>query len=98
MRSSAVVLILILSTITSCKTDSEPRGVLTKPQMVDWLLELYMAEARAQVVPNATQDSAYRLFLPYQDSLKRRKGITDSVLSKSYRYYIENPGKLEAVL
>jgi hypothetical protein len=80
----------------SCQTNSEPKGVLTKTQMVDWMLDLYIAEARTQLI-NTSRDSAYKLFLPYQDSLKHRKGITDSVLSKSYRYYFENPGKLEAI-
>jgi Domain of unknown function (DUF4296) len=96
MRASGVVLILILCTIVSCERDSEPEGVLTKPQMVDWMLDLYMGEARAQLF-NTSRDSAYKLFLPYQDSLKHRQGITDSVLTKTYRYYLEHPAKMEAI-
>ncbi len=96
MRLNGIVLILILSTIMSCKRDSEPEGVLTKPQMVDWMLDLYMAEARTQLF-NCPRDSAYKLFLPYQDSLKHRKGINDSILEKTYHYYLDNPVKLEAI-
>ena len=96
MRLSGIVLILIFSTIISCKKDTTPPGILTKPQMIDWMLHMYMSESRAQMLPYS-RDSAYRLFLPFQDSLKRRKGIQDSVLENSYKYYLENPDQMEAI-
>jgi len=44
-----------------------------------------------------TRDSAYRLFLPYQDSLLHKRGIQDSLLKKSYAYYLQRPAELEAI-
>jgi len=96
MRLSGAVLILIFSTTISCKKDKEPVGILTQPQMVDWMIDIYLAEGRTQSF-TFSRDSAYRLFLPYQDSLMRSKGIQDSVLKKSFQYYFENPAKLELI-
>ncbi|NOT77114.1 MAG: DUF4296 domain-containing protein [Cyclobacteriaceae bacterium] len=95
MRFSGIVLMVILSTIVSCKKDTEP-GVLTQAQMVDFMLDMYLSEARLQMIP-ITRDSAFRLFIPRQDSLMRMKGITDSTLRRSYQYYLENPTKMEAI-
>ena len=95
MRLRGVVLILILSTTISCKKDKQPTDVLSEGQMVDWMLDIYLAEARTLTFPN--RDSAYRVFLPYQDSIMRQKGINDTLLQKSFQYYFENPAKLEAI-
>lgn len=87
---------LLLSTLVSCKTEKEPQNILSKPQMVDWMIDIYLAEARMTALP-VTRDSAYKIFVPYQDSLLQRKGIQDSVLRKSYQYYLEHPLELEAI-
>ncbi|CAN5355939.1 hypothetical protein BH09BAC3_BH09BAC3_09410 [soil metagenome] len=96
MRLRGAVLILILSTTISCKKDKEPEGILSQGQMVDWMLDIYLAEARTQSF-TFSRDSVYKVFLPYQDSIMRQKGISDSLLQKSFQYYFENPAKLEAV-
>lgn len=96
MRLSWVVVILLLSAVASCKKDREPQGILSKAQMVDWMIDIYLAEARTQLL-TVSRDSAYKLFYPYPDSLLHRKGIQDSVLQKSYRYYLEHPTQFEAI-
>ena len=80
----------------SCKQDSTPKGVLNRAQMTEWMLEVYLAEARTGSWP-ISRDSAYKLFLPYQDTLKRRKGLQDSTLMKSYQYYLSRPTELESI-
>ena len=82
--------------LTSCIKDKAPQGILSKPQMVDWMIDIYLAEARTQLIP-ISRDSAYKLFAPYQDSLLYRKGISDSVLKESYKYYLEHPTDLETI-
>ena len=96
MRLRGAVLILILSTSISCKKDKQPADILSQGQMVDWMLDIYLAEARTQSLAIG-RDSIYRLFLPYQDSVMRQKGINDSLLQKSFQYYFEHPAKLEAI-
>ena len=97
MRVSAISLVFVLGVLLSCKkTNDAPQNILSKDQMADWMISLYLAEARTALLL-MNQDSAYKLFLPYQDSLMRQKGIQDSVLRKSYDYYLKNPGELESI-
>jgi hypothetical protein len=93
MRLLLVILILLLG---SCQKEKTPPDILNKGQMVDWMIDIYLAESRTNLLP-FSRDSAYKLFYPYPDSLMRRKGIQDSVLKKSYRYYIEHPAQLESI-
>ena len=64
--------------------------------MADWMIKVYLAEARASAW-SIPRDSAYKLFVPYQDTLKRRNGLADSTLMKSYLYYLENSKDMEAI-
>lgn len=96
MRIFGVVIFLLLSTVVSCTKEEKPQGILSKSQMVDWMIDIYLAEARTQqlMIP---MDSAYKIFLPYQDSLLRKKGLQDSVLRRSYQYYLGNTTELESI-
>ena len=80
MRGLIVFLVCFIL-MGSCK-DSTPPGILSKAQMSDWMLDTYLAETRAGAL-TIPRDSVYKLFVPYQDSLLRRKGIQDSILVKS---------------
>ena len=64
--------------------------------MVDFMIDIYLAEARTTLLP-VNRDSAYRLFLPYQDSLMRKRGISDSTLKQAYSYYLRHPTEFEAI-
>ncbi len=97
MRIPALVIILLLSTAVSCsKRESRPPGILSHAQMVDWMMEVYLAESRISLL-SLPIDSAYKLFRPYQDSLMRQRGLQDSVLRESYQYYLRNSVELEAI-
>ena len=96
MRASCVVWLVLLGVVISCGREKEPPHVLSKDQMVDWMISLYLAESRTTLLP-INRDSAYKLFLPYQDSLMHRKNIQDSVLKKSYEYYLHHPSELESI-
>ncbi len=96
MRLLALVVILLLSTVVSCKKEKQPQGILSRPEMVDWMIDIYLAEARLQLM-SLGHDSAYKLFVPFQDSLLRKKSLQDSVLKKSYQYYLDHPSELEVV-
>ncbi len=93
MRLFRVAVILLLSSL-SCEKKKEPQGILSRAQMVDWMIDIYLAEARIIALP-VNRDSAYKIFVPFQDSLMRKKGIQDSVLHKSYQYYLEHPTEFE---
>lgn len=86
----------LLVLLWSCQKEKESDSILSREQMVDVMMEIYLAEARTTLLP-VPRDSAYRLFLPFQDSLLHRKGIADSTLKKSYAYYLQRPKEMEAI-
>ncbi len=97
MRVPGLVVMLLLSAVVSCgKKEARPAGILSHAQMVDWMMKIYIAESRISLL-SLPVDSAYRLFRPYQDSLMKQRGLQDSVLHKSYQYYLSNSGELEAI-
>jgi hypothetical protein len=96
MRLSLLLAILLLLPLSCKKEEKLPPGVMNKQEMVNWMIPIYLAEARTQLL-NLNRDSAYRIFLPLQDSLKRSSSIPDSVLVKSYQYYLDHSPELEAV-
>lgn len=88
-------MILVLG-FGACQRDKEPEGILSKEQLSALFVEFYLAEAR---IGNTTvvKDSALQLFLPFEESFLSEKGISDSVLRKTYTYYFSNPSKLEGI-
>jgi hypothetical protein len=88
-------MILVLG-FGACQGDKEPEGILSKEQLSALFVEFYLAEAR---IGNTTvvKDSALQLFLPFEESFLKEKGISDSVLRKTYTYYFSNPSKLEEI-
>ena len=96
MRLWGVILVLIFSVAFSCKKESPKEGILTKAQMADWMMSMYLSEAGILTLP-MVRESAYKVFVPYEDSLLRRKSLQDTTLEKSYQYYLEHPQELEAI-
>jgi len=43
------------------------------------------------------RDSAMKLFLPFEQSVMKKRKISDETLSKTYRYYLEHPVEFEKV-
>jgi Domain of unknown function (DUF4296) len=87
---------ILIATLFSCKQEQKETAPLSRDQMVSLMMEIYLAEARTATVP-VGKDSAYRLFIPRQDSLLHRMGIQDSTLRASYSYYLKHPADLEAI-
>ncbi len=87
---------ILIASLFSCKQEQKETAPLSRDQMVSLMMEIYLAEARTATVP-VGKDSAYRLFIPHQDSLMHRMGIKDSTLRASYSYYLKHPADLEAI-
>lgn len=96
MKPGFLLVILLLLPLSCKKEEKLPPGVMTREEMVRWMIPIYLAEAKTQLL-NLNKDSAYRIFLPLQDSLKRSRGISDSVMVKSYQYYLDHSAELELV-
>ncbi|HCM75242.1 MAG TPA: hypothetical protein DIS90_02585 [Cytophagales bacterium] len=87
----------VILTLLQCKGDEKPKGVLTEQEMVNLMVELYLAEARVTLT-GIPRDSAAKLFNPYEETLVAKRGISDSTLKANYNYYLQNPDKLERIL
>lgn len=94
---SLVFALLSLLLMDSCTAEKEEKQApLSKDEMVRVMMEIYLAEARLSVLP-VDRDSAYRLFIPFQDSLLYHRGIKDSTLRSAYDYYLNRPDELEQI-
>lgn len=96
VRSRLHVTILAGLIMVSCGKEKDEKPPLSRDQMVSVMMEIYLAEARMSVFP-VDRDSAYRLFVPFQDSLLAKRGIADSTLRKAYDYYLQHPAQLEEI-
>lgn len=86
---------LLLATACGSKKESE-EGVLTRPEMVSTLLEVYVAEQKI-VTLNLPRDSAEFLFKKLNAKVLESKNVSDSLLKKSFDYYLANPKQLEEI-
>src|SRR6267154_6412465 len=95
MMQKLLIVFLFLG-IGSCGSPKKPQEVLTQPQLAALLVDIYMAEARLDKLPIA-KDSSIRFFVPFEQKMLQAKGIPDSILRKTYSYYLANPKEREQI-
>ena len=97
MNSKYIAVFTFLLAAFSCTSDPKPDYLLSKEEMVDLLVEIYLAEARLSSV-GVPRDSAESLFKTYEKTILAKRGIADSTLKASYEYYFEHSQEMEAIL
>ena len=88
-------MLTIIIFITSCQ-DRRPEDVLSKKDYADYLVDVYLAEAQITTLA-IPPDSAMKLFQPFEQSLLRKYSTSDSVIQKTYQYYLGHPEEMEQV-
>ncbi|MBK5277404.1 MAG: DUF4296 domain-containing protein [Bacteroidia bacterium] len=88
--------IIVVCSFCACKPDKKQLGVLEQQQLAEILVEIYTGEARISNL-SVVNDSAVKLFRPFEEALLKKKGIPDSILKTTFRYYVEHPVELEQV-
>jgi Domain of unknown function (DUF4296) len=96
MRLSIYTVLLLTLAISCQEKEKETKGILTKPELSAFLIEMYLAEARIDNL-SIVKDSAIKLFLPYEEKLMKKFNLADSTLKKTYQYYIDHPKEMEMV-
>ncbi|MCX8492565.1 MAG: DUF4296 domain-containing protein [Cyclobacteriaceae bacterium] len=99
MRLFGLLLVLCFSSLSACRKEQEKgrdKDILDKKELTAFLIEMYMAEARADNLP-IPKDSAIKLFYPYEQKLMQKFHLVDSSLKKTYQYYGEHPKEMEEV-
>ncbi|MBS1488721.1 MAG: DUF4296 domain-containing protein [Bacteroidetes bacterium] len=90
------IFLFIVIQLFSCQKKVETSTILTKEQLSALLIDVYLAEARAQTFPRP-QDSLMKIFLPREKKILEAHGVSDSLLRQTYNYYYAHPKEFEAV-
>lgn len=97
MRSfSGCWIVLIGILLVMCRQSNQPEGVLPPDEMARIMVELYLAEARL-TDQMMEKDSARKYFFPFEQKLLEKYGLPDSVILKSYQYYVDHPAEFESI-
>ena len=90
---------LIVATVCmliSCGRPKAPEGILTQPEMVKALMDIYLAEEKVNRL-GLQRESATELF----DSLKvrtfKKLELSDSTFKRSLNYYVGRPKEMELI-
>ena len=86
--------LLILSlTFILCACSSEeiepPENLVSKQQMIGFLLDLHLAEAKINMLA-VPHDSAKLLYKHYEKYLFEKHGLEDSAYYQSFQYYLHD--------
>ena len=81
---------------SACQKEKRPEGVLSPEELSKLMVELYLAEARIGG-QNMARDTAMKYFIPFEEKLKGRYGVSDSIIRITYQYYISHPEELEKI-
>lgn len=92
---STIYFIFMLTAFACNKSDLQGE-IMSKEAMVDYLIELHIAEAQVQNL-RLKKDSSEMIFKIYEKYLLDKNGLTDSLFIRSYNFYLRNPIQLEAI-
>ena len=82
---------------TSCGAKrGKEQGILSQPEMVHALMNVYITEQKVTVL-SLPRDSSAVLFKKLNDRMLDSLNVQDSVLKKSYNYYLDRPLELEEI-
>ncbi len=87
---------VLLAGCSKNNEDAARKGVLNEHELSALLIDIYLAEAVADELP-LPKDSSITYFFPYEQKLLKKKNIPDSVLKKTYAYYLSHPKEFEKV-
>lgn len=89
-------LVIIGLVFNACQKGKRPEGVLSPEELSKLMVEMYLAEARISG-KNMVKDSAMKYFVPFEEKLKAKHGVSDSTMRITYQYYISHSEELEKI-
>lgn len=78
----------------SCDKEEAPKDILPQDQLTQIMIDLYLGEAKLSNY-SLPYDTSRKLFIPYEESVLKKHGVSDSTLYKTYQYYFDHPKELE---
>ncbi|MBX7127015.1 MAG: DUF4296 domain-containing protein [Cyclobacteriaceae bacterium] len=86
--------ILMLLFVLGCS--QRPDGRLSREDFTAMMINFYLVEARISAM-HTSDDSARKIFEVYERTYLKEHEIPDSVLRRTYEYYMAHPKDLESV-
>ena len=101
VRSLFKTLLAIAFALSGC-TDNDtlaepPPRLLSQQQMVSFLIDLHLAEAKMNYTEVRKTDSLEVIFRHYERHLMDQHGFSDSVYLRSYEYYLDHMGLMNKI-
>jgi len=87
---------IIMLAAISCQNSGNENMLMPKEDMVNYLIDLHIAEAQVQNL-RLKKDSSDYIFEVYENYLLDQNNITDTVFAYSYNYYLQHPIELEEI-
>ena len=87
------VVVLVLG--IACQP-GRPAHVMSRDALTALLIDMYLAESRINL-QSLPGDTAYKYFIPFEDSVFKQRALRDSLLRSTYQYYLSHPEELEQV-
>ena len=94
MKKSFLAIIILVA--VNCSSDRPPDTIMDEGQMVNYLIDIHIAEAAVQNL-RLKADSAKVVFTVKEKQLLKKHHLTDSIFINSYNYYLGHPNKLEEI-
>lgn len=88
--------LIILVVLSGCQQEKPPVGVLNKKDYAEYLVNVYVAEAKLNTF-TITPDSSMKLFQAFEQSLQQKFSASDSTVQKTYQWYLARPEQWEEV-
>ena len=96
LLTMTVVLFLLTFCASCSEGDKETQPILTKPEMVAALTEIYISEQKVNRL-GIPRDSAEREFERFKQVIFKKIGISDSIFKRSFDYYMDRPAEMEEI-
>jgi hypothetical protein len=88
---------MILFLCISCREGQKSdKSILSRPQMVDALTEIYLAEAKVNQ-RGLARDSSEREFEIFKETVFEKMNVSDSIFKRSFNYYMDHPKEMEMI-
>jgi len=100
LRGSFFLFIFVLPLVLSCTEEpriEKSKGLVPPEQMVSFLVDMHLAEAKMSYGDIRDADSLEIVFRHYERHLFDKYGIQDSAYYRSYEYYLSNMDQLQNI-
>ncbi len=91
------ILFLFLLLTACTESPKPPPGTLDKDRMINILIDIHIAEAKAGGVSLRSQDSATVYYKVLEGDVFKKHGVDSTTYYRSYRYYMNNIKEMDEI-